>query len=41
MIEVELLRCQGKDYCQTDEEIDEFIRGKYLIVYLNEIRFES
>ena len=40
-IEVELNRCKGKDYCKTDEEINEFIRGKYLMVYMNQIRFES
>ena len=40
-IRVYLNRCQGKDYCKTDEEINEFVRGKFLIVYANEIRFES
>ena len=40
-IRVYLNRCQGKDYCKTDEEINEFIRGKFLIVYVNEIRFDS
>ena len=40
-IMVLLVRCQGKDYCKSDEEITEFVRGKFLIVYVNEIRFES
>ena len=40
-IRVHLNRCQGKDFCKSDEEITEFIRGKYLIVYVNEIRFDS
>ena len=40
-IRVYLNRCQGKDYCKTDKEINEFIKGKYLLVYVNEIRFES
>ena len=40
-IRVYLNKCQDKDYCKTDEEINDFIRGKYLIVYVNEIRFDS
>ena len=40
-IRVYLTKCQDKDYCKTDEEINEFVRGKYLVVYVNEIRFDS
>ena len=40
-IRVWLNRCRGKDYCKTDKEINEFIRGKFLLVYVNEIRFDS
>ena len=27
--------------CKSDKEIDDFIRGKYLVVFNNEIRFDS
>ena len=40
-IRVYLNKCQGKDYCKTEEEINKFIKGKYLIVYVNEIRFDA
>ena len=39
-IRVSLLKCKGKDYCKSDEEITEFIKGKYLVMYVNEIRFD-
>ena len=40
-IRVYLNRCQGRDYCKTNEEINQFMKDKYLLVYINEIRFES
>ena len=27
--------------CKSDQEIDDFIRGKYLVIFNNEIRFDS
>ena len=40
-IRVKLNKCQGKDYCKSEEEINEFFRGKYIISFVNEIRFDS
>ena len=39
-IRVSLLKCKGKEYCKSDKEITEFIKGKYLVMYVNEIRFD-
>ena len=40
-IRVLLKKCSGKDYCKSDEEILDFVRGKFILVYLNQIRFDS
>ena len=41
IIRVYLTKCQGKDYCKSDEEIIEFVKGKFLLFYVNERRFDS
>ena len=41
LIQVRLNRCSGEDYCKSKEEIDEFVRGKYILLYLNRVRFQS
>ena len=41
IIRATLNKCQGRDYCKTDDEINEFMIGKFLIMYVNEIRFDS
>ena len=40
-IRIKLNRCTGKEYCKSEKEINDFIRGKYLMVYLNQIRFDQ
>ena len=40
-IRVQLMRCEGEDYCKSKEEIDQFLRGKYMLLYMNRIRFQS
>ena len=40
-IRVLLKKCSGKDYCKSDAEILDFVRGKFILVYLNQIRFDS
>ena len=35
-----LYRCQGHDYCKTDEQITQFLKGKYLLLLHNQIRFD-
>ena len=41
LIRVRLNRCTGEDYCKSKEEIDAYMRGKYLLLYTNKIRFKS
>ena len=31
----------GEEFCKTEEEIDDFMRGKYLLLLNNQIRFDS
>lgn len=38
---VTLERCHGKPYCKSDAEIDDFLKGKYLMLLKNRIRFDS
>ena len=40
-IQVVLRRCEGEAYCKTDEEIDDFLRGNFLLLLNNGIRFDS
>ena len=41
-IRVRLNRCRGQENnCKTDDEITEFVKGKYMIVYMNQIRFDD
>ena len=41
-IRIRLNRCRSedKDYCKTDDEITDFVRGKYMMIYKNQIRFD-
>ena len=41
MINIYLERCRGKEYCKTDEEIDKFFTGKFLMILANQIRFDA
>ena len=38
---VQLMRCLGKDYCKSEEEINQFMLDKYLLMLNNQIRFDS
>ena len=40
-IQISLKRCSGQAYCKTDEEIDQFLKGKYLLLLNNQIRFDQ
>ena len=33
-------RCHGRDDCRPDAEIDDFFRGKYLVVIHNQRKFD-
>ena len=41
MLLVTFNRCHDRSDCKTKEDIDEFIRGKYLVVLTNTVRFDS
>ena len=41
MLLVTFNRCHDRDDCKSKEDIDEFIRGKYLVVMKNTVRFDS
>ena len=34
-IRIKLERCMGKDYCKSQEYIDDFITNKYLVILKN------
>ena len=33
--------CSGHDYCKTEEEIRDFLSGKYIVLLYNQIRFDA
>ena len=41
MLLVTFNRCHDREDCKSKEDIDEFIRGKYLVVMQNSVRFDS
>ena len=41
MIFIRLRKCNGKDYCRSEDEIDSFLSTKYLIFASNEVRFNA
>ena len=40
LININLKRCRGHDYCASEEEIDAFLMNKFLLIYHNQVRFE-
>ena len=40
MINVNVLRCSGYDYCRSEEEIDYFFKSGYMIMLSNQIKFD-
>ena len=41
LISIQLIKCTGHTYCKTDEEILEFLRDKWIMLLVNQIRFDS
>ena len=35
------MKCHDKDYCMPEEQIESFLTDKYLLLYNNQIRFDS
>ena len=33
--------CEGHDFCESKEDIREWLRGKFILLLYNQIRFES
>ena len=40
-LSVKFHMCSGHDYCKTEEEIREFLSGKYIVLLYNQIRFDA
>ena len=38
---IDFKKCTGEAYCKTDEEITDFLRGKYLLILTNAVWFDS
>ena len=38
---IQLMKCKGEVYCKSEEEINNFVRDKYLLMLNNQIRFDS
>ena len=41
VLHMNLIKCQGQDYCASDEEIKSFLKSKFLTVLHNEIIFDA
>ena len=41
LLRATLNRCSGHDYCKSQEEINEYLENKYLLLLINQIRFDS
>ena len=40
-LDMQLIRCHDRPDCKSEVEITAFLRNKYLILFHNEIRFDS
>ena len=40
LLDIQLVKCHGHSYCQTDEEITNFLRDKFLLLFHNKIKFD-
>ena len=41
LVQMQLVKCTGHDYCLSDEEISRFLRNKWLLFLFNTKRFDS
>ena len=41
LLNMQLIKCTGRDDCKSEEEILEFFRTKFIILLYNEIRFNT
>ena len=40
-IAIKFKMCEGYDYCEKKEDIREWLRGKYILLLYNQIRFQT
>ena len=40
-LNIQLRRCRGHSYCESDANINEFFKSKYLLILMNQVRFNS
>ena len=41
LLDVQLQKCQGEKYCKSEEEINTFLRNKFIIMLNNLKRFDQ
>ena len=41
LIQIQLKKCVGHDYCKTDDEMREFFRNKWMMFLYNQKLFDS
>ena len=41
MLQIDIVKCTGMDYCKSDEEIKEYFANMYIYVLKNQIRFNQ
>ena len=40
-LNIDLVKCKGQAHCKSEEEVEAFFKGKYIILLYNHIRFDS
>ena len=40
-LNVDLVKCEGKDHCKSEEEVEAFFKGKFIIMLYNHVRFDN
>ena len=41
LLNIQLKKCSGRDDCLPDSKIEEFLQNKYLLLVMNQVRFDS
>ena len=40
LIDLQLVKCHDQDYCKSDQEINQFMKDKWIVLLYNRIRFD-
>ena len=41
LMNIQLIKCHGEDYCESPEKITEFLRNKYFVFMYNLVKFQA